>query len=139
MKNLQKVSEIELKQKTDSRITGIVFNYSFGPHINKMIAIVCFGGIGLLTPSCVPAYVETEPIEVVDVRPSRPSDVHIWIEGNWVWSNQSGTYVHRNGYWDRPRHNHTYIQGQWNATPRGHKWQQGHWQRNGRHGGSRHR
>lgn len=138
MKFSQKVSAVDLEQKPESQITQRGLKFSFGKHTNKIVAILCLGGVGLLTPSCVPAYVETVPI-AVDTRPNRPSDLHIWIEGNWVWSNQTRTYVHQNGYWDRPRNNHTYIQGQWNATPRGHKWQHGHWQRNGRNGGNRHR
>ncbi|WP_212590483.1 YXWGXW repeat-containing protein [Williamwhitmania taraxaci] len=139
MKISHEVYNVELQPNPGSLVSRLYSQYKFGKHLNKMIAIASLGVIGLLTSSCAPAYVETVPSETVYVRPIRPNDQYIWIDGNWVWNNRTGRYVQRNGYWDRPRYNHTYTQGYWRATPRGHQWQQGHWQRNGRSGGNRHR
>ncbi len=139
LKTKQEVSNVEVWLTPEPQISQLDSQYKFGKHLTKLIGIACVGALGLISPSCVPAYVETVPSEIVYVRPIRPSNNHIWIEDYWVWNNKKGTYVHHNGYWDRPRNHQTYIQGHWKSTPRGHKWQQGHWQRNGNNGGTRHR
>jgi hypothetical protein len=72
-----------------------------------MLAVISFS-------SCGPAYVSIEPAYVEYERPMRPSINHIWIEGNWIWSNQT-----RNG--------RTYQQGHWKQGPRGKTWQKGRW------------
>jgi hypothetical protein len=42
--------------------------------------------------ACGPAYVSIEPAYVEYERPMRPTINHIWIEGDWLWSNQTRTY-----------------------------------------------
>jgi len=117
--------------------TGIM--EKVGKHVKKLIFITSLGGLAFIVQSCVPAYVEIEPTTTVEfVRPARPSNVHIWIEGGWVYSSRSHSYVQRNGHWDRPRQGRTYVPGNWESTPRGHKWKQGQWQKEGHGNGNGH-
>jgi hypothetical protein len=97
----------------------------------KLFLITSLAGLGLLFNSCVTGYVETEPSYVVMVRPAQPSNVHIWIDGDWRWNSQSQRYVQNTGYWEKPRQSQTYVSGYWQSAPKGKYWQNGHWQNNG--------
>jgi hypothetical protein len=108
-------------------------------HFRRFIFSICLIGIGLLFNSCMGGYIATEPVYVENNRPPRPSNLHIWIDGDWIWSSQSHNYVHQNGYWEQPRENRTYVAGYWQTTSRGKNWKSGHWQRNDNRGGNRHR
>ena len=74
-------------------------------------------------------YVSEEPAYVEYSRPVRPSNLHIWIDGDWIYNRHTQNYVRGNGYWQLPRQGRTYISGSWQTTPQGHRWQSGHWQR----------
>lgn len=104
-----------------------------GKHLKKFIYIIGLAGIGLFVNACTATgYIASEPTYVENVRPPRPSELHVWIDGDWIWSNQTHVYVQRPGYWDRPRQGHTFIKGHWQNTPRGQYWVRGHWQRRNR-------
>jgi hypothetical protein len=95
----------------------------------KLFFITSVAGIGILLNSCASGYVETEPTYVVINRPPQPSNVHVWIDGDWRWNNQSHGYVQRIGYWEKPRPSHTYVSGHWQSAPKGKYWQKGRWEK----------
>lgn len=74
-------------------------------------------------------YVTSEPAYVEYSRPARPSSLHVWVDGDWVYNRQTRLYVQNNGYWHRPNRGRVYVSGSWQTTPQGHRWQSGHWQR----------
>ena len=95
-------------------------------------------GVGLLFKSCIGGYIATEPVYVQSPRPPQPSNLHIWIDGDWTWSRQTHTYVQRNGYWEKPRPNRTYVAGYWQTSPKGRYWKSGHWQKQNHNNRNRH-
>lgn len=99
--------------------------------LKKLIFMASLAGIGLFFNSCAAGYVATEPSYVEYSRPQRPSELHIWIDGDWVFNSQTHAYTQRNGYWAAPNERRVYISGQWQTTPRGKYWSKGHWQKRG--------
>ena len=98
--------------------------------MKKIYFLASLAGILLLMSSCsTQGYVSSEPTYTESVRPQRPSSMHVWIDGDWVFNRQSRVYVHQNGYWQKPGRGRTYISGSWQSTPQGLRWQTGHWQR----------
>lgn len=97
-------------------------------HSKKIIYITMLAGFGLFFNSCMTGYVASEPTSIEITRPSRPSELHIWIDGDWSYNQRSHTYVQRNGYWAKPYHGRTYVSGHWQNNARGHSWVSGHWQ-----------
>ena len=113
--------------------TGVLRKgYNF---LGKVIVVTSLAGIGLFLNSCVAGYVVTEPAYIQVSRPQRPSNVHIWIDGNWAWSRQSQSYIQRDGSWKKPNKGQVFIAGSWQATPRGKYWVPGHWQKENHMGG----
>jgi hypothetical protein len=100
-----------------------------GKHFKKIIYITSLAGMGLFLNSCLVGYVATEPAYVEYSRPPRPSNLYIWVDGDWAWSYQSHSYVQRTGYWEKPRQNQTFVTGYWQSTPKGKSWAPGHWQK----------
>jgi hypothetical protein len=98
-------------------------------NFRKLMYLTGFTGIGLLMNACVPGYVVAEPTYTESVRPPQPSNVHVWINGDWVWSRQTHVYVRNNGYWDQPRNGRVYIQGEWQTNQKGKYWKKGHYRR----------
>ncbi|NWJ49996.1 MAG: hypothetical protein HXX14_03940 [Bacteroidetes bacterium] len=104
-----------------------------GKQLKKFIYIISLAGIGLFVNACTATgYVASEPTYVENERPARPSDLHVWIDGDWIWSNQTHVYVQRAGFWDRPRPGRIYVTGHWQATSRGNRWIKGYWQHQNR-------
>ena len=101
-------------------------------YIKRIIFIGSFAGIGLLLNSCAAGYVATEPTYTEYSRPERPSELHVWVDGDWVYNQSSRVYVHNRGYWERPQQNRIYIQGAWQSTPKGKHWTKGRWEKKGR-------
>jgi hypothetical protein len=97
--------------------------------MKKLIFLISLIGLSLLFNACSVGYVHEEPRYREGPRPHRPSDTHIWIEGNWYWHNQTRSYHHRDGYWVRPHQGHTYESGHWKKTGRGYRWVPGRWRR----------
>jgi len=110
-----------------------------GSRMRKIIFLASLAGIGLFFDGCTAAYVATEPSYIEYSRPQRPSELHVWIDGDWVFNRSTHTYVQRNGYWRQPQQNRVYISGQWQTTPRGKYWSKGHWQKRGREENRRNR
>lgn len=100
-----------------------------GKHIRKVIFIGSLAGIGLFLNSCMAGYVATEPAYSEYSRPQRPSELHVWIDGDWVYNRSTRVYVQRSGYWQQPRQGRVYVSGQWQSTPRGKYWSRGHWKK----------
>jgi hypothetical protein len=117
-------------QRINSNEPGLAAN--IGKHLRKIIYISSIAGTALVFSGCATGYVVTEPSYVEYSRPQRPSDLHIWVNGDWVFNRQSHAYVQRNGYWASPNQGRVYVTGQWQTTPKGKYWTKGHWQKNGR-------
>lgn len=100
--------------------------------LKKIIFLTGIATLGILGSGCTTGYVATEPAYVEYNRPPRPSDNHIWIEGNYVYNRPTHVYVQKNGYWKKSGSNSTYVSGHWQSTPRGQYWVKGHRQRNRR-------
>jgi hypothetical protein len=98
--------------------------------MKKLIYLTSLVGMGLFVNSCSLGYVSTEPVYVENVRPARPSNMHIWIDGDWVYNRQTNAYARNAGYWEMQRQNRSYVSGQWQNGTRGKYWQRGHWQKN---------
>ena len=64
---------------------------------------------------------------VIVVRPSCPSPNHIWIDGDWIWDNQSNQYVYVEGKWIIPNVGKVWVPGHWKNTQNGWFWKKGHW------------
>lgn len=136
--DLQKDVHDEIQSKLLLNAAEISVTAIIKKHIRKAIYITSLAGVGLLFNSCIGGYIATEPVYVETSRPPQPSNLHIWIDGDWYWSNQSHTYVKRNGYWEQPRQNRIYVAGYWQTSPKGRYWKPGHWQRQGHQGNGRH-
>jgi len=101
--------------------------------MKKFIFLISFAGVLLLLNSCsTTGYVATEPAYVEYTRPAPPSNIHVWVDGDWIYNRQTHVYVRQNGYWQKPNHGRTYVSGHWQVGPRGRSWAPGHWQRRGR-------
>ncbi|WP_435353072.1 hypothetical protein [Emticicia sp. SJ17W-69] len=89
-----------------------------------LMSLITFG---LFVNSCKPAYVSVRPTYFEVSRPNRPSNKHIWINGDWVWNNQTKTYIRQDSYWTIPSRNRDYTQGEWKSTQRGYYWKHSRW------------
>ncbi len=105
------------------------FNGKFNRNMKRFIYVSGFALMGICFTGCIAGYVDTEPVYVEGVRPMRPSETHIWIDGDWVYNRQSRSYARHEGHWDRPVQGKVYISGSWQTTPRGRHWNPGRWQR----------
>lgn len=112
-------------------ITSVV-----GKYLRKFIYLTCLAGIGTLFTGCMGGYIASEPAYVQYERPARPSNVHIWIDGDWGWNSQSHVYVQKAGYWEKPRQGQMYVAGSWQTNSKGKSWSKGHWQKDNRNGGN---
>jgi hypothetical protein len=105
--------------------------FKIGRHLKKVVYIAGITGMGLFLNSCMAGYTANEPAYVEYARPARPSEMHVWIDGDWNWSSQSHGYVQHTGSWERQRPGHSYVSGHWQTSPRGRSWSKGHWQKEG--------
>jgi hypothetical protein len=60
--------------------------------------------VALLSNACSPAYVSTQPTYEEGFRPPRPSNNHVWVDGNWNYNRQSRSYKRSDGFWSMPYH-----------------------------------
>ena len=95
--------------------------------MKKLFYIISLIGIVSLLNACSAGYVSIEPSYQETYRPTRPSNSHIWIEGNWYWNNRTRSYYHRDGNWTIPRQGRYYEPGHWVQTRRGYRWLPGRW------------
>ena len=98
--------------------------------MKKFIFLISLAGVLLLLNSCsTTGYVATEPLYVEYTRPAAPSNIHVWVDGDWIYNRQTHVYVRQNGYWQKPSNGRTYVSGHWQVGPRGRSWAPGHWQK----------
>ena len=96
----------------------------------RFIIVAAFAGTGFLMNGCAAGYVATEPVYVENVRPPRPTELHVWVDGGWKWNRHNHAYAHTNGYWSRQNNGRVYVTGHWQSSSRGQSWTPGHWQKN---------
>jgi hypothetical protein len=102
-----------------------------GNRLRRIFYISSLATLALCFNACTSTgYVETEPVYVEYVRPPQPSNIHIWINGDWVYSRQDRAFKQKSGYWYKPNHSHSYVPGHWQSSPQGLYWAPGHWQKN---------
>jgi len=126
---LQNEIHSALNMKPVSRFHQRWLSSRIGRYARIFSYMVLFVGTALIFTSCMGGYIASEPEYTQYERPPRPSETHIWIDGDWRWNNQTHVYVQKAGYWDRPRQGQYYVQGNWQTTPRGKSWNRGHWQK----------
>lgn len=98
--------------------------------MKKIFLLITLAGTLFLLHACTATgYVASEPSYVEYSRPNRPSEQHIWIDGDWVWIRKSNVYVRKPGHWQKPRNGSVYIAGSWQSNSNGLYWQSGRWQR----------
>jgi hypothetical protein len=102
-------------------------------YFKNLAYLTGLAGIILCSNACMTmGYVDTEPSYVIHSRPPQPSNLHIWIDGDWGWNRTSHAYVQKSGYWHKPVKSRTYNSGHWQASPKGHSWTRGSWKRQNR-------
>jgi hypothetical protein len=94
--------------------------------MKKFIFLISLTGL-LSLNSCSVGYVSEQPNYLEGNRPQRPSESHIWIEGNWYWNNRTHSYYHGGGNWIMPNQGRTYEPGHWRKTRQGYRWVPGIW------------
>ena len=102
-------------------------------NLKRLAYLAGFAGIVLCSSACMTeGYVTSEPTYMEYSRPPQPSNLHIWINGDYGWNRSSHTYVQRAGYWQRPVQGRTYKSGHWQTSSKGHSWAPGRWEKNKR-------
>ena len=130
MKILEELQK-EIQNESTLMSKSVIIS-NVGKHLKKLIFITSLAGVGLFLNACDVGYVATEPTYVESVRPNRPSDLHVWIDGDWSYNRHSHGYVHNNGYWEKPVQGRTYMSGHWQGSQKGKYWVKGRYQRQGR-------
>jgi hypothetical protein len=110
-----------------------------GKHLKKLLLLTSLAGIGFFLNGCMAGYVATEPTYMEYARPPRPSEAHIWINGDWGYNRQNHVYVQKVGYWEKPNTRHTYVPGHWQSNQKGHYWVSGKKQKQNRKADRRNR
>ena len=110
----------------DARENGSI---TTGRNLKKVVYIISLAGFALFFTACMGGYVATEPNYTESERPEAPSNLHVWVDGDWAWNRQTQVYVKNPGYWSRPNPGRTYVSGHWQTSSRGHSWVKGCWQR----------
>ena len=128
---------ISRKSLPNIRETGVYARV--GKYMKIFSYLILFTGIGIVFTSCMGGYVASEPTYVDYARPQRPSETHIWIDGDWNWNNRTHVYVQRAGYWEKPRMGQSYVAGSWQSSQRGKSWTKGHWQKDNKQKDNRQR
>lgn len=128
-KDLQKDIHDATQRETSLNASEPGGNVKVCGHLKKYVYIIGLVGTGLFLNSCMAGYVATEPSYTEYSRPPQPSNLHVWVGGDWAWSNQNHAYVQRPGYWAPQRQNRTYVSGYWQASSRGKHWVAGRWQK----------
>jgi hypothetical protein len=95
--------------------------------MKNYIILIGLVGMGLSFQACSPGYVGVEPTYIDGPRPARPSERHIWVDGDWNWNRRTHVYARREGNWAVPNQGRTYQSGRWESSPKGHYWTKGRW------------
>jgi hypothetical protein len=121
--------------ENESRI-GI--HHNVGKYMKIFSFLALFTGLVIVMNSCMGGYVVSEPSYTEYSRPERPSQTHVWIDGDWGWNSRTHVYVQKAGYWDKPRYGQSYVSGRWETSPRGKSWSKGHWQKDNQQRNNKH-
>ena len=100
--------------------------------MKKIIVLTLLASALFFTNACTRHYAETEPVFLEAQRPTRPSEVHVWIDGDWAWNRGMNAYVRKDGYWAVPNKGRTYVAGHWSKSRAGHYWVPGQWRKTAR-------
>ena len=101
--------------------------------MKRLFFLSLLTGVLIILNACITTgYVASEPTYVEFVRPVRPSELHIWIDGEWRYNRSQQAYFQGKGYWKKPDEGRNFIKGHWFETSRGQTWVPGHWQKRGR-------
>jgi hypothetical protein len=111
------------------RKTDFDFSSKVGKSLKRFIYVSSLVGMGLFFNSCIGGYIDSEPAYVQVERPPQPSNLHIWIDGDWVYNHQTRAYAQNAGYWQKPIKGRTFVSGHWQASAKGRYWAKGKWQR----------
>jgi hypothetical protein len=102
-------------------------------HLKKLAYITGLAGVVIFSNACMTSgYVTSEPVYTEYSRPPQPSNLHVWIGGDWGWNRSNRTYVQRTGHWQKPEQGRSYREGSWKTSEKGHSWTPGRWERNDR-------
>lgn len=131
MKNAKLQDEIHFakSRRSFSNMNGTRAYVHVGKYLKIFSYLILLTGFTLLLNSCMGGYMASQPAYVDYARPQRPSNVHIWIDGDWRWNNQQQLYIQKTGYWEIPRKGHSYVAGVWTTNQYGKTWSKGYWQR----------
>ena len=124
-----KYVQIVIKRDPLLKSTENGFNTKVGRNLKRFIYVSSLVGMGLFFNSCIGGYIATEPSYVETVRPERPSNLHVWIDGDWIYNRQTRAYSHNEGSWQQPRPGRVFVSGHWQTTAKGRRWAPGKWRR----------
>jgi len=120
-------------RQTVSDFSGINAVSKSGKHLKRIVYVTGLAGILFCFNGCFSSgYVTSEPSYVQHSRPPQPSNLHVWIDGDWGWSRPNHVYIQKSGYWTKPVQGRTYKSGSWKATPKGHSYKPGRWEKKNR-------
>lgn len=125
--NSQKDIQSEIKAIPSPNAATSGLKAKFRRQLKNVLYVTSLVAIGFFFNGCMAGYVASEPGYVQYERPPRPSELSIWIDGDWTWQSQSHQYYQQNGHWDNPRQGQTYKTGYWQSTPKGKIWKKGRW------------
>jgi hypothetical protein len=97
----------------------------------SMMLALSLAAIGACTAYIRPdgsiAYIQAAPPAVrIEVRESRPSTRHVWVDGHWEGRGQE--YVWVSGRWIMPDNGRRqWVAGSWRHDRNGWFWVEGHW------------
>jgi WXXGXW repeat (2 copies) len=97
--------------------------------MKRIIFLTLLASALFLTNACNRHYAETEPVFLDAPKPTRPSEAHVWIDGDWAWNKDMYAYVRKDGYWVVPNKGRTYVAGHWSKSRAGHYWVPGQWRK----------
>ncbi|MCK4664476.1 MAG: YXWGXW repeat-containing protein [Bacteroidales bacterium] len=94
------------------------------------ISIVVFFILFIFSNSDAQIVVKVKPVrpKVVVVKPARPGQNFIWVDGYWK-TGPNNNYVWVKSHWKKNRKGHNWIPGHWKKVRSGWKWIPGHWKR----------
>ena len=87
------------------------------------------GTMLLLGTAAIAQVVAEKPIapRTIVQKPPRPSNDHVWIDGEWTWNDKTSTYEWERGGWTKAEAGKTYKPGYWRKVEDGWEYVPGRW------------